>query len=240
MTSEQTPLRIGLVVEGPTDYQMLMAVIGKLLQPRPLLFSYLQPEYSEGFTPIGSEAGGWPGVYRWCRNTSELNGPAGLADNFLFLNHDIVILQLDADVAGFDYSSGHIANPPHDDLPCTQPCPPVTPTVEALESVLLGWLNASQCPRQLVLCLPAQSLETWVLAGLYPEDSLLRQANLECRPNTERRLASKPLKGRLVSGSKKLLNEYQRRAPELADSWSQVTAICSQAARFEASLLAAT
>lgn len=240
MTSELTPLKIGLVVEGPTDYLVLRSVIDALLQPRALQFSYLQPEYSESFTPLGPSGGGWPGVYRWCRNTSELNGPAGLDDNFLFLNHDIVILQLDADVAGVNYASGHITNPASNDLPCAQPCPPVAPTIAALEGVLLGWLEARQCPRQLVICIPAQSLETWMLAGLYPEDSFLVQSNLECRPNIERRLASKPLKGRLVSGTKKLLDEYERRAPELAGSWSKVTAVCQQAAQFEADLLAAT
>lgn len=236
MTFESQSLRIGLVVEGPTDYLMLEAVINRLLSGRSATFTYMQPEYSFAFEPIGTEGGGWPGVYRWCRSTAELNGQEGLGDNILFLNHDVLIVQVDADVARNSYADGHIIDDMQD-LPCVSPCPPVVDTVEALKRVVLRWLDATACPPQVVICIPSQSLEAWILSGLYPTDRLVQSGVIECRAAPERLLSSKPKDGRLVSGGKKNIDVYQMRASEFADSWQLVKQFCSLAAKFEQEFL---
>jgi uncharacterized metal-binding protein len=44
---------------------------------------------------------------------------------------------LDADVAEKNYSDANIANPVKNDLPCVQPCPPASHTIQALEQVAI-------------------------------------------------------------------------------------------------------
>lgn len=237
MTSDIPALRVALVVEGPTDYAMLQAIVAHLAHPRPVTFSFVQPEFSAAFEQISDE-GGWGGVYRWCRSTVDLHGPNGLEDNLLFLNHDLLILQIDADVAASNYTAAHIDEAVHD-LPCATSCPPISATANALANVVLRWLDINANPAKLVLCIPAQSLEAWILAGLYPTDRQVTDGTLECRPKPERQLASKPLNGRLVSGDKKSLSAYRMRANELAQSWQEVVQACSQARQFEQRFVAA-
>lgn len=239
MTSDLPALRVALAVEGVTDYAILVALIARLIDWRATTFSYLQPEFSATFEPAGYAQGGWSFLYRWCRTTAELNGPNGLEDNVLFLNHDVLVVQIDADVAGRDYQSGHIEDPAND-LPCAQPCPPVSDTTAALRKVVLRWLNTPQSPPRLVICIPAQCLETWLLAGLYPTDRNTQSPDLECLPCPEGRLANKPKAGRLISGNTKNRLVYQQRAREFANQWPGVTRHCTEALRFEQDLMSTT
>lgn len=237
MTSDTPALRVALVVEGPTDYAMLQAIVAQLAHPRAVTFSFVQPEFSAAFEQLSDE-GGWGGVYRWCRSTVDLHGPNGLEDNLLFLNHDLLILQIDADVAASNYAAAHIDEAVQD-LPCAAPCPPIEATTNALTRVVLRWLEINASPANLVLCIPAQSLEAWILAGLYPTDRQVTGGTLECRPKPERQLASKPVNGRLVNGDKKNLSAYRTRADEFAQSWKQTVRVCTQARQFEQHFLAA-
>lgn len=64
------PLRIAMVVEGPTDFIVLDAVISSLLPDREIELQSLQPEFSAAFQVQPGPTGlGWPGVYRWCRRS---------------------------------------------------------------------------------------------------------------------------------------------------------------------------
>ncbi len=82
MTSNISAVRIALAVEGPTDHILIEAAIKQILGKRPAVVSYLQPEFSAAFDPVGEEGGGWPGVYRWCHDLVDMHGSQGLADNF--------------------------------------------------------------------------------------------------------------------------------------------------------------
>lgn len=237
MTSDTPVLRVALVVEGPTDYAILQALVETLAHPRAVTFSYIQPEFSAAFEPMSNE-GGWGGVYRWCRSAVDLHGPRRLEDNLLFLNHDLLIVQIDADVAGCRYSDAHIDEVVQD-LPCAMPCPPVDDTINALTSVIWRWLAINHTPDNTVLCIPAQNLEAWILAGLYPTDRKVTNGTIECRAKPERLLAAKPLDGRLVSGGKKNLAQYRARAREFAQHWQEVVQVCSQARTFEHRVLEA-
>ena len=236
MNSDQMPLRVAMVVEGPTDYLVLQAVVTALIAPRVVAFTYVQPEYSTAFESIGCEGAGWPGVYRWCQSAVDLHGSIGLEDNILFLNHDILVLQIDADVATSNYAAGHIYDLTSD-LPCAMPCPPVCDTTFALAQVVLRWLSTSVCPPNVTLCIPAQSLETWIFVGLYPDDKLAISSNLECRHGIDRQLAAKPLGEKLINGSKKNLGMYKKCAQTVANNWAHITSVCSQAQGFEQHLL---
>src|SRR4030042_430267 len=112
------PLRIAFVVEGPTDFIMLKTIIANLLEDRDFVPQVLQPEMSEAFKPVPGEDGGWPGVCRWCLQVAKQGG-GRLSNSPLLGFYDLLILQLDADVARAQYSDGHIQNPfPDTTLPC--------------------------------------------------------------------------------------------------------------------------
>ncbi|MGH9759403.1 MAG: hypothetical protein ACREAC_01035, partial [Blastocatellia bacterium] len=126
------PVRVALVVEGPTDSVVIEAAIARVLGGRPFVPVLLQPEGSLAF---GQHGGGWGGVYRWCRQTAERNG-GRLAGDVVFDSYDILVIHLDADVAAERYSDANVQVIFHD-LPCERPCPPPESTTNALRRVLL-------------------------------------------------------------------------------------------------------
>lgn len=179
------PVRIAFVMEGPTDYIAMRAAVSALLAGREFVPTVIRPELDDNLA--AQSGGGWGGVYKWCRQTvSQTDGPVG--DNPVFGLHDVVVMQVDADVARMSYSNYRITDPPQVDLPCELPCPPPSDTTDALRRVVLGWLGETSVPDGMVLCTPSKSIETWVLVALFPEDSSARQMNVECRWDGEVRL----------------------------------------------------
>ena len=181
------PLRIAMVVEGPTDFIVLDAVISSLLPDREIEFQSLQPEFSAAFQVQPGPTGlGWPGVYRWCAQvTNEAQGR--VSDSSLFAFHQILVVQVDADVAGMTYQNGWIDDPTGD-LPCEKPCPPPTATTDALRQVVLRWLGEPVAPVRCVLCTPSKSIETWVMAALFPGNKEVAKKTWECRETQNRNL----------------------------------------------------
>ncbi len=93
-------LRIAVVTEGPTDAVVLKAAIGAIVGDRPFMMTQLQPDDSVALLgSAGPHGGGWKGVGRWCLQTLERNG-GRIHDDLLFTQHDLLIIHLDADVAG--------------------------------------------------------------------------------------------------------------------------------------------
>src|SRR5882724_5697956 len=99
------PLRVGIVVEGPTDEIVIVAALKAILQGRSFVPTLLQPEGSRAF---GSRGTGWSGVYRWCRQSASRGAGKLSDDKLLFLEYDLLVLHLDADVAGENYGNGGI------------------------------------------------------------------------------------------------------------------------------------
>jgi hypothetical protein len=231
------PLRIAFVVEGPTDFVMLKAVIENLLEGRDFVSQVLQPEISEAFKPAPGEDGGWPGVCRWCFQAADQGG-GRLSNNPVFLFHDLLIVHLDADVAGARYSAGHIGDPfPEPTLPCEESCPPPSATTDRLRAVALRWMGETVTPPHLVLCTPSKALETWVLVSLFPDDGVAKRNDVECYDTPSNTLQGKPMERRLVRSGKKDIKMYEEFAPEYARNWNTVTARCSEASRFESDFL---
>jgi hypothetical protein len=111
------PIRIAFVVEGATDYIVLRAAIRSLLNGRDFVPTNIWPELDQTFRP--KTEGGWGAVYKWCRQIVEqAGGPARENPLFLLNNIDMVVIQMDADVARMKYKNYGIKNPPKDDLPC--------------------------------------------------------------------------------------------------------------------------
>ncbi|HUT55449.1 MAG TPA: hypothetical protein VM658_18810 [bacterium] len=232
------PLRVAFVVEGTTDFILLKAIVALVLGGRDFISQTLQPEISEAFQALPSEYGfGWPGVCKWCLNTAE-EGGGRVNNSALFLNHDLLIVQLDADVAGETYSRGNLEDPfPDPSLPCEEPCPPPEATTDRLRKLALRWMGERTLPPHSIICIPSQSLETWVLVGLFPNDGVVRRKdNIECRNHPERILQGKPRSRRLVSHGKKVLEKYNEVAEEFARSWDRIAGRCSEARRFNTEL----
>ena len=224
------PLRVAAAVEGPTDKIVLQAIIHALLPTTDFEFHTLQPEGSVAFQPpnIAGTGAGWVGVYRWCRQSAAEGGGSVSGSSALF-NHDILIVQVDADVANKTYGSGNIQNATHDDLPCEAPCPPVNATTNALRAVILNWLGDDECHPRVVLCTPSKNMETWVLAALCPNHGVVSREDWECRQSPEDQLGTLPLRHRF----RKRPNDYLSRRNTITNMWPTVSARLEEARRLE-------
>jgi hypothetical protein len=222
------PLRVALVAEGPTDRTVIRSALKAVLGERPFVLNQLQPEESLAFGPLGT---GWSGVYRWCKAAAK-EGAGRLAGNALpFLLHDILVLHLDADVAGEKYSNGGIVKERRDgNLPCERDCPPVADTVNALRAVLLSWCGEKAVPPRVVICMPSKSTEAWVLAALFPRDLAMR-GYIECYRDPEGRLGQQPAEKRI----RKRTRDYQNHADEMTKAWPRLVSsgVLGEAGRFQ-------
>jgi hypothetical protein len=211
------PLRIGLVAEGITDKLVIEAAIKSLLGERSFILRLLQPVESVAFGSVGSslsQGKGWGGVYLWCEGVRQRNDNR-LAGDILFWEHDILIVHLDADVAGKNYSDCEIQDPVGD-LPCEEPCPPALATTDKLRAVLLRWLGESSVPPNTVLCTPSKSCETWVIAALFPKDIEMIKKGWECHPSPDSRLGTKPKAVRITKSNA----GYQSIKDKMTEQWA--------------------
>jgi len=231
------PLRIALVVEGPTDFVLIQSVLGQVLGEKPFIARILQPEQSLVFGPTGT---GWGGVYRWCRQKSKEYGRLS-QNRMIFGNFDILIIHLDADVAGKKYADvlkkDESPYPTDGALPCAVACPchadeTLVRTCHALRNVLLSWCHETAMPPNTVICMPSQNMETWVMAAFFPGDKEMSRFGFECHPDPETRIGQQKKDMRFA----KNVRDYQARADEFAARWPAVTALCSRAGVFDGDL----
>jgi hypothetical protein len=221
-------LRVALVAEGPTDKVVLRSAISSMLGGRSFILTQLQPEESLPFGRIGT---GWVGVYRWCREAVRRDG-GSLRNDVLYNTYDILILQLDADVAEKTYASGNI-HEAVEDLPRRQPCPPPAASTNPLRNVLLRWAGETTVPPKTVLCTPSKSMEAWVLAALFPNDEAALNG-IECWPRPENRLGQQPVGQRI----QKRTEDYENRSEELKRAWPNLAVNLTEAQRFQNEFLA--
>jgi hypothetical protein len=226
-------LRIALVAEGPTDYEVIQAAL-KAVLPQPFVMVQLQPEATGGMMGTG-----WCGVLKWCQAAGQRHRGSLDTDPTL-VGFDLLIVHLDVDVASKQYADcgtlvADIAQQHHwQDLPCAQQCPPVSDTVDLLAMVIESWLGQSTVSVRTILCLPAQSSGTWLAAAVLAEAHPLLVES-ECNLSLESRLGQLPLKERI----KKTTREYRLHAPRITAEWEQVKQVCTQAEHFEQLVLAA-
>lgn len=230
-------LRIALIAEGVTDYEVLDAVIEAMLNGRSYILTLLQPESSVAFIGGGNAGhfgGGWKGVYRWCVQ-AVLRSGGKLSDDPLFLGQDLLLIHLDADVASED--------PVHNEfpitelagvLPCERPCPPPNATTNSLRNVMLSWIGEIQTPPNTVLCTPSKSIETWVIAAIFPRDREMTRRGWECHPNPVSRLGQQPVRERFAKNQA----DYAARKPKIQAGWPSVVTYLTEARRFQDDFMA--
>ncbi|CAM2011413.1 hypothetical protein APED_32425 [Acanthopleuribacter pedis] len=226
-------LRIGLVVEGTTDFIVLEAALTAILKDRTLSFTRIQPSDDATFALASGETG-WGGVLRWCRqHTTALQ-------NSLLAELDLVILHVDADVASKQYGDVFGTKPvPFNDLPCEKPCPPASDTVNALREVVLGWVD-DRIQKHWVICIPSKSIESWLVPVFFmdhPEKISGLECNVQVAPFFIGKKGAKLIRRR-GSTCKKLTKEYRAIASLITERWTKVTQTCEQARRFESSVKA--
>ncbi|MBI4740425.1 MAG: hypothetical protein HY777_02490 [Betaproteobacteria bacterium] len=232
-------LRIALVAEGITDYEILDAAVESMLNGRSYILKLLQPEGSIAFTGKGSAGhfgGGWKGVYQWCLQAVQRSG-GKLRDDPLFLSYDLLLLHLDADVAGEDPAHSKIDPIPElaGVLPCEQPCPPPTTTTELLRCVFLSWVGEAGIPPRTVICTPSKSTEAWVMAAFFQNDKEMEKKGWECHPKPESRLAQQPVNVRFA----KTQADYAALRTDFKAKWPYVVAHLPEARRFQSDFHAA-
>lgn len=224
-------IRIALVAEGITDHVVIKASIESMLGGRSFDLKLLQPEGSVAFTgggDAGALGGGWRGVYKWCQQSVDRRRKVG--EDFLFHTYDLLILHLDADVAGEDPANDKYDPLPEleGSLPCEQPCPPASDTTGKLRLQMLSWMQLNCPTKQIVLCTPSKSTEAWVMAACFPHDREMKSKGWECHPEPEARLGQQPKKQRF---SKKHA-DYEHRFSALREAWPDVVSKLSEARRF--------
>lgn len=222
-------LTIGMVAEGPTDILLLRALIDEFAKATDDCFEnlpyykILQPEES-ATTGFGDYGGGWRGVTRWCQNFIK-----SFPDEVLFKGPqlDLLIIHLDADVAR------------EAEINCARPCPPAQETCEALGQKIITWLGISNMAK-LVLGIPADNLEAWVLAAYDPQTFYHQPPAmpLECVPKPDLIISNqsykpRPLLKRKEGKPKKSKREYENLIPVVLTHWTEVKNLCPQAAKFE-------
>lgn len=231
-------LRIALVAEGVTDFVVLNAAMESMLEGRSFDLKLLQPEGSVAFAGSGDAGqfgGGWRGVHKWCLQARERSS-GGIRDDVLFTAYDLLVLHLDADVAGEDpanysvYEISGLAGV----LPCDRPCPPASDTTDRLRQVLLSWIGESMEPPRIVLCTPSKCTEAWMLAIFFPDDKQMIKMGWECHPKPEGRLAQQPKAQRFSKNQ----SDYDRRSGAIQDGWPRIANHLSEAGRFQEAFLA--
>jgi hypothetical protein len=228
------PVRVAFVMEGPTDYVVLRAAVRALLAGRDFEPTNIWPELDENLRP--KTEGGWGGVYKWCRQVLDQAGGTA-RENPVFALNDMVVIQVDADMARMKYQDYGITDAPNDELrrgTCEKKCPPPGATTDSVRTVILGWLGEAAPPPHTVLCTPSKNLETWVLVGLFPKNEQVIKPNPECRWGLEVQLR----KYGLMKGKKKLIDKYEDSEKQLQAAWPDIRGKCSEAERFSVDFLA--
>jgi hypothetical protein len=226
-------LRIALVAEGPTDYEVIQAAL-KAVLPKPFVMTQLQPEATQGMMGTG-----WCGVLKWCQAAYQRHNGSLDTDPTL-IGFDLLIIHLDVDVASKQYADcGALIEEMAlknnwVSLPCAQQCPPISNTVDLLVNVIKSWLGQSTTGDRTLFCLPAQSSGTWLAAAVLPSSHLLLSGG-ECDLTLESRLSQLPIKERI----KKTRREYTLYAPHITEQWAHVKQVCTQAEHFEQLVLTA-
>ncbi|MCB8977916.1 MAG: hypothetical protein H6657_10875 [Ardenticatenaceae bacterium] len=230
-------MKIGTIVEGPTDRLLLKAVVDEICHGE---HEYLDLQPADLGDSFGERGSGWKGVRRFCFDICQQLSES-VSDFIIDFQLDLLIIHIDADVALEEDLQEGAASIAKELL---QPCPPITLTTMSLEEVVTKWLNlehASQLPSQVILAIPAQDSENWVFAALFPEDELCQRHDFECiHASTEHQhpayLLTLANYGRILRRKdgkiRKSRSSYRQVLPQVVDAWDKVCSICFQAQTF--------
>lgn len=219
--------RIYFVTEGVTDQIVIEGLVEHWLGDADFVPNRIQPPssaYTEGLDSNLSE--GWRGVLSWCQG-ARAAGAAGRDE--ALRQADCLFIHVDADIAG----DKAFRSPALD-----SPCPPASTVADWVREHLKSALGG-EVPTKVVLCVPAQDMEAWVVSALHPELSD-QHAPIECREEPGALLVQRAphrLVRRKDGRLKKDTKKYQDAVRAIVAGWPNCTSgnapRCVEAARFE-------
>jgi hypothetical protein len=212
------------VTEGETDQIILEELIAQWLGGQDFISRRIQPPSSDYAEDLDSNLSkGWKGVLAWCAGQRQM-GDSGRDE--AIKNADCLVIHVDADVA---------LEKDFKDPICQQPCPP--------ESNACNWVRDELnvhfdgvIPNNVVLCVPAQDLEAWILTALHP-DTADGFAPIECRLEPGALLIPHKLTRKKDGKLRKVTSEYKSKLSSIIKGWHNCTSTnpprCPEALRFE-------
>lgn len=219
--------RIAIACEGPADRIIIQAILDSYVDDYEVL--PIQPPISAlGAAHSGEHGGGWRGLLGWCNQ----EGPSL---HTLLQNSDILIIQIDCDVAYEGEDFGAV-------------CPPPDSAVEAVRDLVLEALGIDLLPPKTILCAPGMASETWAMVALFPQDPRIVSCAvggpdcIECRLDVKAllyELGRTPKPSLVVRKDGKFKNQpsgYSAREGEITAGWPRVLSVCELATRFDAEL----
>lgn len=224
--------RLGLICEGPTDREILTAILDHYLED--FVAIPIQPPLSKIGGDAGPMGGGWKGIRTWCQQ--ELAG--GLES--LLQNMDAMIIQIDADVA-YEDDSG-LAQSSKAELRCP---PPSTPC-NLVDSLALAWIGVTTLDPRCILCIPAMGSETWALVALDSDNPSILSCQdsedsncIECRRDIKAILHQydNALVEKRDGKYKNRAVRYKELGSELTKGWHRVVNQCLQAQAFDQAIV---
>ncbi len=217
--------RIALVAEGPTDKVAIEAFLAAITD-QDFVLTMVQPEAVNSFGGFSSMGSGWCGVARWCKDKASA-GFGVFEDDPGMKIFDALILHIDGDVADKGYSDCR-PNLSGQDLPLSLDSTFIPQRVDALRSIICGWLGVEAVGGRTVFCIPHLSTEAWVIACLFGNESGFG-VRLESSVGLDSWLSSRPALQRLHKSKK----AYSEKKARLTQGWPNAVRACSQAARFQ-------
>ena len=235
-------MRIGTIVEGPTDRLMIKAIVDAICLGEHQYFDLQPADVGDSF----GEPGGWKRVRRFCQDIWQ-NLNTNVSDFIIDYDLDLLLIHVDADVVEESDLQEGIRHPID---PVIVNCPPIEPAINRIHEVIARWLNlleATALPSNIILVVPAQDSENWIFAGLFPDDGLCQNDDYECvqQDNSKhpafclslKKYEYEGIRLRRTNGRvRKTVSFYRHILPVMIDHWVQVCEICTQAQRFHARL----
>lgn len=218
---------IYFVTEGLTDQIVIESLVTRWLGSEEFLPRHIQPPSSAYADDLNTNlSDGWKGVLAWC--AGKRAGSAAGRDEAL-AQADCLIIHIDADVA---------TDSDFKDPAFSGPCPPARNACAWIHDHLTS-LFGGNLPPNVVLCVPSQDLEAWVLCALHPDVADLYRP-IECRVEPGALLVQRNpyrLVRRKNGALKKEPGKYRNSLRAIVTGWTNCTdggsPRCPEAVRFE-------
>lgn len=252
-------IHVGVAAEGDTDLILIEELIVHITKNENVLIKRLQPS---GDSEI-HRSNGWRGVGKWCQE--DLIGGINEYINGIDPKLDYLIIQLDGDVSReglifcpdqkikckdegkaspLDCKTAYRGDCPIDGRSML-PAVPISIKVEFLRKKICEWIGGDDCLDKVIICIPCDNLETWILAAYNGEQyHHPPQHPIESWENPAAVIAHKksfcgieiPRKGsgKLIKNKVFYSNVF---VPKVIEEWDRVKAMCEQAAAFERDIL---
>jgi len=235
---------IGVVCEGPTDYEAIKRIVDMIAQ-EDNEFLRLQPEESLE----GQFGNGWKGVWKWCEKYATI-----LHDYMRKATPEIecLIVQMDGDVSRCEKevhctceftacSHSGVVHPLSCRICKDGKCPVSLPCRDHetdgyamhLSGLIKTWLCLSAEPSPVIITIPCDSIDTWVAVSYGDLTERCEQHPDPWNSIIARRAYYHSIR---IQGDKKRVPIYEIFAEKVCRNWVTVKACCPQAQAFESAI----